>query len=280
MIDIAKARDLLDHTVAPVVAALVELDPDMPDVMVVGAICRDALHTAAGRDPTLLRATDDLDLAVAVSGWGHFDTITGALEEAPGADTTIRYRIAGDHVDIVPFGEPVESPDGVVTPSRRAADPMSVFGFQDVWASAHRVQLDGGPTVRVPTVAGYTLLKLKAWADRSAYGEYKDANDLATAMSWYQEDQDVVDELFRTPEGNDLLIQTEFDVPEAAVLLLVSQARMLLTEERRAALSKVWQDIEDDVLGEQLINPALQGWPRRGDDRLSAYARAIRTVLV
>lgn len=281
MIDIAPAHGMLEHAVASVVEVLAELSPGLPDVLVVGAVCRDALHLAAGHDPARLRATDDLDIALAVDGWDHYETITAQLEPMTGAGSAIRYRIAGHPVDIVPFGDPVESPDGVITPARRDV-PMSVFGFQDVWASAYQVHLNGSITIRVPTAPGYTLLKLKAWADRSAAHQYKDAQDLATAMHWYQEDVDLIDaRLWESPTGLELLTEVEFDVPEATVRLLVSDARAVLAGDRQQELATVWRDlVSDDVLADNLANASLPGWPPRGDARLSAYARAVRQVIV
>lgn len=154
--------------------------------MLVGAVARHALHVAHGHTYPL-RRTDDLDLALAVRGWDAFETLTSRLRPVRSSTSTIRYEIAGHRVDLVPFGKLVEQPDGVVTPVRRG-EAMSVFGFQDVYAAAHEIVLAGGLRARVPTVPGYAALKLKAWADRSAAHEYKDAADLAVAMHWYQDD--------------------------------------------------------------------------------------------
>lgn len=280
MSDAATAHLVLKHTVGPVVTALADLSPGLPDVMVVGATCRDFLHAAAGHDSSRLRATDDLDIAIAVSGWDHFHAITSELKEITGKNSTIRYRIAGVIVDIVPFGDPVESPDGVVTPSKRAGSPMSVFGFQDVWSAAEQVEVDGPTTVRMPTVPGYTILKLKAWADRSAWGQYKDGNDLATAIYWYQQDERVEDRLYATDVGTELLIASDMDVSLAAVRLLISDARALLSPERQLELATVWESVDDGLLAEYLANPTLEGWPRTGDERLSAWTRAVRDSLV
>jgi len=277
VIDIARAQDMLDAVVEPVASVLAEIDSSMPEPMIVGSVCRDALDLAAGNDPSRLRKTDDLDIAVAVSGWGHFETLTGSLEKVKGTSSTIRYRVGGLPVDIVPFGPPVESPDGVVTPARRLEDPMSVFGFQDVWAAAYSVQLAGPLTVRIPTIPGYTVLKLKAWADRSVLGERKDASDLATAMHWYQQDEEIENRLYEA--GFDHLIAAEHDPREAAVRLLVAEARELLTSERQSELTAVWENLDDDVLVDSLVNSALKGWPPRGDERLAKYVAAVGATL-
>ena len=280
MINPSKAQRLLDDVVGPVVAELCDLEPDLPPVMVVGAVCRDALHAAAGHTHQL-RTTDDLDIAVAVSGWDHFNTLTAKLNAVTGANSTIRYRVASHTVDIVPFGDPVESPDGVVSPSRRR-EPMSVFGFQDVWQTAYEVEVSAPQPVRLPTVAGYTVLKLKAWADRSAHNEHKDGGDLAIAMYWYQEDSELLEQ--RIWGGGDagigLLSESDFSLPEAAVRLLIGDARALLSPSRQDELAAVWRDlVADDSLADHLHNALLPGWPPRGDKRLADYTRAIRQTL-
>jgi predicted nucleotidyltransferase len=281
VIDLALAQRLLEVAVGPVVTELCNLEPELPPVMVVGAACRDALHAAAGHAHPL-RRTDDLDIAVAVNGWDHFNTLTAQLAAVAGASSTIRYRVAGHTVDIVPFGEPVESPDGIVSPSRRG-EAMSVFGFQDVWQSAYEVEVSAPRPVRVPTVAGYTVLKLKAWADRSAHDEHKDGGDLAIAMHWYQEDDELLAQ--RIWGGDDagitLLSESDFSLPEAAVRLLIGDARAVLSPARQEELTTVWRDlVADDRLAEHLHNGLLPGWPPRGDKRLTDYARAVRQTLL
>lgn len=52
-----------------------------------------------------------------------------------------------------------------------------------VYATADAVRFGGGPEIRLPTVAGYVALKLKAWIDRSAVYNEKDAPDLGLALA-------------------------------------------------------------------------------------------------
>ena len=281
------AERLVRDVLEPVVEELLAVDADLPPVMVVGAVARDALHATCGHT-TDLRATDDLDIALAVGGWDTFDTIVGRLVRVPSASSEIRFSIAGVIVDLVPFGLAVETPDGVVTPERRK-ESISVFGFQDVLAHAHRIRLDSGVHAYLPTVAGYTVLKLKAWADRSTGPKnYKDAPDLACAMYWYQNPTgvdsvvgDVRDRLYETEQGQAHLIAADLDEPVATVRLLIDDALSLLTPGRRLELREVWESgvISDELLAAYLANSSLPGWPRGGDDRLLRYSRAVRSVI-
>jgi predicted nucleotidyltransferase len=56
-------------------------------------------------------------------------------------------------------------------------------------------------TCRAPTIPGYVALKFAAWLDRSAWGKYKDAGDVAAAMYWYAESDDVVERLYAGDVG-------------------------------------------------------------------------------
>lgn len=276
---LAPAYPMFSTSVGPVLRELDGTFPDLPPVMLVGAVARDGLHRAGGHT-TPLRRTSDLDLALAVNGWEHFQALTARLRPIRGAHSSIRYDVGGHPVDLVPFGGPVERPDGVVTPARRG-HTMSVFGFQDVYHGAHQVPLGGGLEFRVPTIPGYLLLKLKAWADRSAAQEYRDGEDLAVAAYWYQNDDELLDaRLFGGgDEGLALLERSDFDVPEAAVRLLISDAIALLSAPRRLELAKVWASVDDELLARYLANPLLPGWPKGGDPQLSAWTLAIREQL-
>lgn len=279
MFDLALAFPMLSDVVAPIVDRLSALDPDLPPVLVVGAVCRDALHLAAGQSSPL-RRTEDRDIGLAVDGWDHFAALAEQLVRVKSASSRIRYQVAGAKVDLLPFGAPVERPDGVVTPGPRGEE-MSVFGFQDVGASAHQVHLPGTVPFLVPTIPGYVVLKLKAWADRSIHHEYKDGADLASAMFWYQQDDELLSyRLWEDTTGLQILEEVGFAEDEAAVRLLAADARDLLQPARQNELSQIWaRGIDDAVLAENLDNTLLPDWPRRRDDRLLAYVRAVRREL-
>jgi len=279
------AERLLGEVVEPVVQEMAAAYAELPSIMVVGAISRDALHAACGHT-TALRSTDDLDIALAVTGPDHFDALTARLQRVPTSTSTIRFSVAGLKVDLVPFGEPIESPDGVVTPTGRDW-PMSVFGFQDVLEAAYTMHLPGGAIVHLPSIAGYTVLKLKAWIDRSAVGQYKDAADLACAMYWYLNSteadalENASDRLYGTPQGEMHLLAADLDEPMASVRLLIDDALSVLAPTRRDQLRRLWASpaLDDALLAANLANPMLPGWPMRGTQRLSDYAQAIRSAM-
>lgn len=76
--------------------------------------------------------------------------------------------VGGIPVDFMPFGAQLEEPPGTLTPPPRK-EGWTVAGFQDV--HRHAQDVDVGPrevTVRMPSPAGYTALKLRSWAVRAA----------------------------------------------------------------------------------------------------------------
>ncbi|MCB7135024.1 hypothetical protein [Cellulosimicrobium marinum] len=220
--DVALAEKYLQSS--PTAIVLQELGKGFLDpvpVMLVGAACRDALHAGCGFDMPL-RGTDDLDLGIAVADWSAYEALVADLEPVPGSTSGIRYEVAGLPVDIMPFGDGVEVPDGVVNPPARRQG-MSVFGFQDVWSDATELTINEDLRVWLPSIGGYTLLKLRAWLDRAPQGHYKDAPDLACAMYWTLDPEDlgnhtdiVMTRLYDTDEGIQLLEETDFDDRVAA----------------------------------------------------------------
>jgi predicted nucleotidyltransferase len=254
-LDFTRAEATLRDVVAPVVTELELVGVDPGDLMLVGAVCRDVLHLAAGHTSSL-RSTGDLDLALAVDGWATYRRITGQLEPIREL-SPIRFRVAGVAVDIVPFGD-LEDPDGQV-PTTPHDVPMNVVGFQDVSRTATSVGLPGGSTIRVPTIPGFTVLKLSAWASRSRTGDYKDGADLA--------------------RGIQRLEHAELDEPVAAVMLLIGDALDFLSPAGRQGLRSLWDTVADreDLLATYLENTRLTDWPR--GERLLTYADAVRAAL-
>lgn len=217
MLDLTRLPDAALAPLARVVDVVLEADTGLsPDrLMVVGAYCRDLLHRALGLR-FALTATHDLDLALALRSWEAYRVLAVTFPRA--GTTGVRFRIANTHVDLVPFGQ-IEAPPGTVSPPTRG-EPMSVWAFQEIHAKALPLGLAGGRTIRIPSVAGYAAAKLAAWLDRSAWGETRDAPDLALALHWYAESPHVLGRLYDTSAGNDVLIAEAADVPLASTHLL------------------------------------------------------------
>lgn len=279
MLDLRVATQRLDHAAGIVLEELHALVSYVPSVMVVGAVCRDALHAALGMTEQL-SATGDLDLALGVEGWEPYETLTAKLDRITGSGSRIRYRVAGTVVDLVPFGD-VEQPAGEVRLPDRG-DELSVFGFQEVFASAEPIALASGAIVRLPTPAGFTALKLKAWVDRRAYHESKDGKDLATAMSWYQRAPAILDRLYEPADSDraarGVLEAVDFDPELGAVMLLIRDAMTAIGPTRHEELRELWQTVDDDLLSTDLQTRRARPRARR-QDGTDPRVMAIRAVI-
>lgn len=184
------------HVLAEVAAAA---GPGIP-LMVIGATARDILSVAiVGTPPS--RATQDVDVAVAVPSWQAFESIAGDLDRVGRREHT--FLVAGLPVDVVPFGE-IET--AARTIDWRDGSRMSTFGLREAYDASLSAPLPGGAAVRVPSVAGLALLKPMAWSERHLETR-RDAVDLQTIIGWYATGPRL-DELY---ENVDLLAAYDFD---------------------------------------------------------------------
>jgi len=177
-------RDLAD--VREIVETIVDAigNEQLPSLMLVGARCRDLLHYALGYKD-LIRATQDVDIAISVAGWSVHEQLAQRFERV--GSNGVCFKIAEVPVDVVPFGE-VESPPGTV--SRPAAgEGLDVWGFDVAFDKSIEIVRVEETSVRLPTPLGYSLLKLRAWIDRSSRGQPKDGPDVGVIMRWATDDQ-------------------------------------------------------------------------------------------
>jgi predicted nucleotidyltransferase len=274
MLDLHRVPDgLVDPITRVVEAALLatrELTPD--HIMVVGAWCRDILHSAVGHTfPTA--ATRDLDLALALSSWDAYEALAAAFVRV--GTTRIRFRIADMDVDLLPFGD-VEDPRGVVEPPARD-HPLSVWAFEEIFADSQSLALTRTLTVRIPTVAGYTTAKIGAWLDRSDWHESRDAADLALVLYWYAESSVVQDRVYDSVVGNEALLAEGSDLPLAAAHLLGNDVAAAIGHQRQVELLARWPGNIDLLLRELRLRGGPT-WPpdlRRRRELIEALTRGL-----
>ena len=174
-----------NEDIAEVLAALGRYI-DLGQIMLVGARSRD-IHQEKYRPGPPARATRDIDFAVALRSWADFDLLKGHFAYPGGGWQAI--KVSGFDIDLVPFGAIENPPDEV----EREGLILNVHGFQEVFDSADSVSLPGDVMVKIPSVAGLAALKLHAWFDRKDRRTYKDAQDLALILAWYEEDDEIWD---------------------------------------------------------------------------------------
>lgn len=265
--------DLPDRVVAALILAADDLRADQ--LMLVGARCRDILHSALGHVDGLA-LTSDLDIGLVLADIGAYEDIVRVLH--PTGSSGIRYMLAGVPTDLMPFGE-IEDPVGAVAPDGRG-EPMSVWAFREVFAGSVTLTLPSGQVIRVPSVEGYAALKLAAWLDRSAYGEYKDARDLAICVHWYAESEVVESLLYETPVGVETLLRYDMDVRQSAAHLLGADIAKQIGPERVEELKTRWPG-SLDLVSEFKIDPVSGSWPSDLTQRariLAAMASGWREV--
>jgi predicted nucleotidyltransferase len=260
-----KLLRLVDEVVTELSAKSTRLHTN--DIMLVGASCRDILQSGLGHDFPL-RATADIDLGLALANWAAYDELVTQLPRA--GDTGIRYRIAGVPADLMPFG-PVEDPPGTVTPITRQ-EPMSVWSFTEVFEAALPFSLPSAGTIRIPTVAGYAALKLAAWLDRSAYGEYKDASDIATVVYWYTNAADVSTRLYETARGQNILLEEHLDDAVAAARILGEDIAGVIGDTRLSELAERWPGPQNLSRWMTVVN--APDWTPH-DDRRHTFVQAM-----
>ena len=258
MLDLSRVPPTVLSPVLRVVRAAVAqadgLTPD--DIMLVGACCRDILHSALGHIfPNT--ATSDLDLALGLSSWQAFESLASAF--APIGHTGIRFRIAEVVVDLLPFGG-IEEPPGQVNPPSRG-ESLSVWAFEEIFAASQALPLAPGITIRLPSVAGYAAAKIGAWLDRSTWHEVKDAPDLALALLWYFHAPEVSDRLYDTQPGQDILIRYGADLDLAAAFLLGVDVAATIGSVRQGELLRRWPG-DAALLIRELTVRGGPAWPR------------------
>lgn len=166
----------LIRTIVEDLASFVPLE----NMMLTGAQCRDVLH--AKFFPTSpARKTEDIDFAIAFPDWEAFYALKARFRDSSRAWQ--RIKVKDIPVDLVPFGE-LEDPRGNL-PSPDGFN-LNVASYGKVFKTSQTLQLGKDLFTQIPTVPGFTALKLHAWLDRVPNNQYKDGADLALILDWYQ----------------------------------------------------------------------------------------------
>lgn len=188
---------------------------DIP-LMLIGALARDLLLELAHGIPAG-RATEDIDLAVAVDSWAAYNRLKTKLITGEGFQVSAgqQQRIVLDRlqVDIVPFG-PIETPEGEISWPPDNDVVMRVIGFEDVYENAISIKLDQEFFIKTASLAGLVVLKLIAWRDRR---QEKDAHDITVIARNYLDAGNHTRWVTELPE---LLEGDEFDHESAGARLV------------------------------------------------------------
>jgi len=272
LLDLSQQNDLrwLSALVAAVRAGAAGIS-----FFVTGATARDLLLWYGHKIHTG-RATNDVDIAVAVTGWNEFTAFKarllalGEFSEHPKMQGRVRYQESLD-VDLIPFG-------GIEDGNRSIAWPpdqeivMNLFAFQEVLAAAVEVQLPGGESVRIPSLAGLGLLKIAAWVERRVTAPGKDAPDFGVILRHYLP---AGNEERLWDEGAHLLTEPGFDYESAGAWLLGRDMATLLDRDGQLWLSALFEE-EAESEGALRLVGGMQMDPDLTLPLIQAAARGVR----
>jgi predicted nucleotidyltransferase len=229
---------------ADLAAAVRRNAPEVPFYLA-GATARDLL-LLHGYGIDVGRQTRDVDLALAVEDWKHFEVLRAGLLTSdrfePLGEAAHRLRFNGWlEVDLIPFGA-IENPDRTIAWPPDGDFVMNVFGFREAYDSTLVVRLPHGEEIRIVSLPALAILKLKAWEERRHTSAGKDAYDLALVIRNYLAAGNH-ERLYG--EASHLLEEPGFDFEQAGAWLLGYDMAALLPQESRHRVVELLQQETD-----------------------------------
>ena len=215
-----------------------------------GAAARDlAVHAPSGTK--IVRATRDVDVAVAIEAGTEHDALMRRLGEPTAAPQ--RVRVSGVDVDVIPYA-------GETTDVQLGHSVLDVTGLAEAAREPTWVKIADDLTVPVASIEAQAVLKVLAWGDRQATTQ-KDALDFGQILSASScglfEDQ--------AWEDDDALTACEGDI------ILMGPYRV--GRESRRLLSAVSTARVTAVLDAEPLDLLLRLGVREGDQMLQAFRR-------
>lgn len=225
------------------------------DFLIVGAAARDlVIHARQQREP--VRATEDIDIAVAVRVGDQFSQLARRMEKKHAEH---KFEVLGVEVDVVPFGG-LERERTIRFDDDHVLD---VTGLLEADATAIPVTMPQGTVIRVASAPAQTALKVLAWRDRHLENP-KDGLDLRLILAAMAEDP-FVDEVW---DDHEALDETDSDIFAAASYHYARLAAQPFTESDGSAVMDVLSDqrlrslLIRDMRGE--LSPCLLDAYERG----------------
>lgn len=231
MIDLSGRNDV------PVAEAVLrELSATCGDIgvefLVIGAAARDLIiHARQHGQP--VRATEDIDIAVAVHAGEQFTQIARRLGQKGRSEH--RFVVLGVEVDVIPFGRIEHNRTIHFKDDHR----LDVNGLREAHATALSVRLPQGTVVRVASAPAQSVLKILAWRDRHLVNP-KDGSDLRVILTAMAEDP-FVDEVW---ENTTALEATDYDIYAAASYHCAQQAAEPFTHTDGSDVVDVLRDVQ------------------------------------
>lgn len=257
---------------------------DVP-CLLIGAMARDLLvQFVHGIRPP--RATEDIDLALAVENWNQFDEVrqrlldSGSFSEMQGAAHQLKFE-GHTRVDLVPFGG-VERPDGTIAWPPDGDPEMSVLGFAEALQCADEILLPGNHRVSVISLPMLILVKLIAAYDRYQRRPGVDMADVLFILEHYLGCGNQ-DRLFN--EESDLLEDPAFDYELAGAIMAgrdLAKDLSVSAARQHSAVHRL-REILEPQLGAERPGLMLQQTPahklRQSAQLLECFLRGLQSSL-
>ncbi|MEN8194773.1 MAG: hypothetical protein ABFS12_18275 [Bacteroidota bacterium] len=187
--------------------------------LVIGATARDIILKHCYNVKEDLRATIDLDVAIAVQNWESFNKIKNTLlEDDKFTKDMLEYRIYYEEsvpVDLIPFGGIANKEGNIFFQSENTK--MTILGFEEALKNAKNIIIaDDQTKILVAHLENLFVMKLISWDEK--YPERrKDATDMFLILKYYLEG-DNEDKLYN--EYSDILDEDNFDYELASARVL------------------------------------------------------------
>jgi predicted nucleotidyltransferase len=242
---------------------------------IAGAMARDILLTHVfGIETT--RATQDVDLAIAMESWQHFHALKDRLA-ATDRFTIDRQRMQRVYyeqgktdfrypVDLIPF-RGVQQDDYRIAWPPDMAVVMNVIAYEEALSSAIPVVIERDLTIPIASLPSLALLKLFAWADRHNETP-KDAQDLLILCRRYESTGNQ-DRLYGAEIA--LLEACEYDLELASARLLGKDARSIA---KTTTIELAAELLTDNKFVDRLLTHMAIELPA-ADDSISEAAKSL-----
>lgn len=202
------------------------------EFLVVGAAARDlVIHAHQHRQP--IRATNDIDIAVAVRVGEQFTQLAGRMKKKNRSEH--KFDVLGVEVDVVPFGG-IEQERSI-----RFGDDhhLDVNGLQEAHSTALSVKIPQGTQIRVASAPAQSALKILAWRDRHLANP-KDGLDLRVILTALAEDP-FVDDVW---DDHEALDATDYDIFAAASYHYARRAAQPFALTDGSAILDILRDVQ------------------------------------
>jgi len=248
------------------------------DITLVGGLMAELTPEITPEYPRF-RRTNDADFGVYVRDWATYQKLREELLRRKfGPNPKIEHRLHRGTaiVDLIPYGSQI-APDGKVVWLKSEFE-MTVVGFDEVCATARKVELGDGLCLPVITVPGFVLLKIIAYLERKAQGGEKYKDDARDIEYWLRNYASGAEDGRRFDLVKKPGLSHE-DYETAGAVLLGLEVRGLTSSRAAAYVDRFIQESEDpdspflDILPGGLIDDAADKKRAEGLALLASFKK-------